>query len=94
MASLDAKELQKSLEQIESTQHLRGVDWAGPQPHDAAVEKLLKTVFKLEKFRTNQREILNATLSGSDVFVIMPAGKLTSRESHVTLSTAIHTTVV
>ncbi|KAJ2297342.1 hypothetical protein IWW55_004825, partial [Coemansia sp. RSA 2706] len=35
---------------------------------------LLKSVFKLQGFRDNQEAIINATLDGRDVVVIMPTG--------------------
>lgn len=37
-------------------------------------EFYLREVFKLQEFRTNQREVVQACLSGKDVFVLMPTG--------------------
>lgn len=34
----------------------------------------LKTVFNLDKFRSNQEDIIKASLAGEDIFVLMPTG--------------------
>ena len=41
-------------------------------PWSAEVKKVLFHVFHLEKFRANQAAAIDATLSGQDVFVLMP----------------------
>jgi superfamily II DNA helicase RecQ len=43
-------------------------------PYYNEIIRILKTVFSLHKFRTNQLEAINATMAGRDVFVLMPTG--------------------
>lgn len=41
---------------------------------EQAEDFYLRTVFKMKSFRTNQKEIIQACMSGKDVFVLMPTG--------------------
>jgi len=43
-------------------------------PYYSEVIRILKSVFCLHQFRTNQLEAINATMAGRDVFVLMPTG--------------------
>jgi bloom syndrome protein len=43
-------------------------------PWTRRVHEVLTQTFGIRAFRTNQREIINATLSGRDCFVLMPTG--------------------
>ncbi|KAL6629187.1 hypothetical protein ACP70R_028952 [Stipagrostis hirtigluma subsp. patula] len=49
--------------------------WSGTNfPWTKELEATNKKVFGNRSFRPNQREIINATMSGNDVFVLMPTG--------------------
>lgn len=43
-------------------------------PYYQEITQVLRSTFKLESFRSNQLEAINATMSGKDVFVLMPTG--------------------
>ena len=43
-------------------------------PWSQEVNHLLRTTFRIERFRDHQKEIINSTLQGEDVFVIMRTG--------------------
>jgi len=43
-------------------------------PWSADVMRVLKDIFHLDGFRTNQLEAINSTLSGKNTFVLMPTG--------------------
>ncbi|KAL0330074.1 UNVERIFIED_CONTAM: ATP-dependent DNA helicase Q-like 2 [Sesamum radiatum] len=48
--------------------------WSGPFEWDAEVDDVRFNVFGISSYRANQREIINAIMSGRDVLVIMAAG--------------------
>lgn len=43
-------------------------------PWSAEVKRVLKEAFGLTSFRSNQKEAINTTMKGEDVFVLMPTG--------------------
>ena len=51
-------------------------DWesATKFPWSEKIHEILRNVFGLKKFRSSQLSVINATLSGNDVMVIMPTG--------------------
>ncbi|KAJ0970926.1 hypothetical protein J5N97_018885 [Dioscorea zingiberensis] len=49
-------------------------DWSGSFEWDAKADDIRFNVFGISTYRANQREIINAVLSGRDVLVIMAAG--------------------
>ncbi|EPZ34388.1 ATP-dependent DNA helicase [Rozella allomycis CSF55] len=54
---------------------LSNEDWSKTDfPWSRTVKKALRLIFKMNDFRNNQAEIINAILSNRDVFVLMPTG--------------------
>ncbi|TVU23289.1 hypothetical protein EJB05_25644 [Eragrostis curvula] len=49
-------------------------DWSGSFPWDSEAENIRFNIFGITSYRSNQREIINAVMSGRDVLVIMAAG--------------------
>ncbi|KAF4318270.1 hypothetical protein BBO99_00005575 [Phytophthora kernoviae] len=50
------------------------IDWKAQFPWTEQVQTLLADTFHLPKFRSVQEEVINATLSKQDVFVVMRSG--------------------
>ena len=49
-------------------------EWQKKFPWDKEVNLANLHIFGYKKFRTNQREIINANMSGRDIFICMPTG--------------------
>ncbi|CAH9128050.1 unnamed protein product [Cuscuta epithymum] len=49
-------------------------NWSGPFTWDSEADDMRFNVFGISNYRPNQREIVNAIMSGKDVLVIMAAG--------------------
>ena len=60
----------------EAKEIAKSQDWesATKFPWSEKIHNILKNVFNLTKFRPSQLSVINATLSGNDVMVIMPTG--------------------
>ncbi|XP_073042732.1 ATP-dependent DNA helicase Q-like 2 isoform X2 [Primulina eburnea] len=74
-------ELKALLEQSESSTSHGGDEttvsvenWSGPFEWDYQADDVRFNVFGISSYRANQREIINAVMSGRDVLVIMAAG--------------------
>lgn len=74
-------ELKALLEQNESSTSHGGDEttvsvenWSGPFEWDHQADDVRFNVFGISSYRANQREIINAVMSGRDVLVIMAAG--------------------
>jgi predicted nuclease with TOPRIM domain len=74
--SQELKDLEISLESIQSAASRLKTDWAGRFDWSDKVEALMRHPFKLAEFRPLQLEIINAALSGRDVLVVLPTGGL------------------
>eukprot|EP00667_Euglena_gracilis_P005376 EG_transcript_5412 len=61
-------------QQAERKRRLSALDWVGQFEWDSRVDQLLAEKFGFASFRPLQREVINAVLSGKDVFVVMPTG--------------------
>lgn len=48
--------------------------WDGAFPWSSEAKRQLRDFFGSQDFRLNQRQALNATMSGMDCFVLMPTG--------------------
>lgn len=63
-ATTDNRDTTRALQQL----HGDNLPWS-PE-----INRILTNVFRISKFRENQKEIINSTMSGEDVFVIMRTG--------------------
>uniref|UniRef100_K3W7H6 Uncharacterized protein n=1 Tax=Globisporangium ultimum (strain ATCC 200006 / CBS 805.95 / DAOM BR144) TaxID=431595 RepID=K3W7H6_GLOUD len=69
------QELQESLSLVEAVgERVAEQGWKTEFPWSDRVRTLLKEQFHLKSFRSVQEEVINATLSKRDTFVIMRSG--------------------
>lgn len=59
---------------MEDLEDVQPTDDPTMTPYYQEIMRVLKSNFCLQSFRTNQLEAINATMSGRDVFVLMPTG--------------------
>eukprot|EP00668_Euglena_longa_P015399 GGOE01019475.1.p1 GENE.GGOE01019475.1~~GGOE01019475.1.p1 ORF type:complete len:658 (-),score=186.29 GGOE01019475.1:94-2031(-) len=71
VASLEATVRQQ---QADQKRRASALNWEGHFEWDHRVQQLLTEKFGFASFRPLQREVVNAVLSGKDVFVVMPTG--------------------
>jgi len=69
-----SREREQLLQQIKDLQKAPSLDWKQAFPWSPKVEEARKKVFKIDKFRENQLEVINVCMSKRDCFVIMPTG--------------------
>ena len=50
------------------------IEWSKPFKWDAMVTEANKMVFGFDRFRENQRQIINATRAKKDVIALIPTG--------------------
>ncbi|XP_024030043.1 mediator of RNA polymerase II transcription subunit 34 isoform X1 [Morus notabilis] len=63
-----------SLHQVKEGTSTTVENWSGPFAWDSEADDIRFNVFGISTYRANQREIINAIMSGRDVMVIMAAG--------------------
>ncbi|KAL4302340.1 hypothetical protein GQ457_10G015510 [Hibiscus cannabinus] len=59
---------------VSATTTAQAEDWSGSFDWDSRADDIRFNVFGISSYRPNQREIINAVMSGRDVLVIMAAG--------------------
>ncbi|XP_072955690.1 ATP-dependent DNA helicase Q-like 2 isoform X2 [Typha angustifolia] len=67
-------EVKSSEETGNTTAPVAAEDWSGSFEWDSHADDIRFNVFGIPSYRANQREIINAVISGRDVLVIMAAG--------------------
>ncbi|XP_022738885.1 mediator of RNA polymerase II transcription subunit 34 isoform X6 [Durio zibethinus] len=63
-----------AVKDVSSSTTVQVEDWSGPFDWDSQADDIRFNVFGISSYRPNQREIINAVMSGRDVLVIMAAG--------------------
>lgn len=64
----------KGAQRISSEIELANEAWSAEFPWSQELAELNRSIFGNKNFRKHQKEIMNATLSGRDCFVLMPTG--------------------